>query len=827
MSILKEIHLIHHTHTDFGYTDLPETTIRLHADYIKEAIKLAQRFETYPEEARFRWTLEVLLPVESFLKEATPRESEALFQCLRKGLLELTAMPCQITPFVETAEMVEFFRRTQPLFQQFRPKVAFQNDINGFPWGLVPLLLKQGVDALWMGINPYAAKTPWPSPTLCWWKIPGNSRILVYLAPHYCEGYFWFHKEEWRRGPVPSFASPWHHAPDPGQIWDPSRSNLKKARDILLKKQDLLLQDGYSLPVVGLQITNLWRMDNDPPFAGLPDFVRAWNDAGYEPRLRLSTCSQFLTEARKYEEQFPEHGGDWQDWWADGVASVPAELALLRKAQRDFSDLKKGARILNVPFGKTQKAAFSELATNLLLGSEHTWGGYASYARPYDSLSVGTNLQKRARIHQCHEDSRRLQTDIIRKSKYYQHLSKTRNIAICNPGDKTRSGWIEIDASALRFPANTARCVTTGTLFPLENVFGPEWAPADAEIPATSYEYPENIWATSVRNKRLYLGNIPPGGIRHFELIDTPAPKTIRRKKPPISFNFDPKRGLPDDIRVNRRSIIDKEAPFSFGALIIETMSSNVKIRDSIARRDDLAAKWQFRTPRLRQYHRQFSHYAERHLTIWSAPIAHRIEQLWNVFFDQPRMELTTTIWLKDHSDVAGLYLSFPIEIPNAEIRYDSLGTHTRFGTEQMTNTCGEFAALGRGIQWKSPRQTITLASPDTPLGSMDSLATRQGRTAFEPKTQRFYSMIANNHWITNFPFLQATKLTVRHIFDFSADQDLESLCGELWAFPACDTSGQLNGKTNGNAHAINGSHPVSIKRRTDKKSPIANSVQP
>lgn len=247
---------------------------------------------------------------------------------------------------------------------------------------------------------------------------------------------------------------------------------------------------------------------------------------------------------------------------------------------------------------------------------------------------------------------------------------------------------------------------------------------------------------------------------------------------------MDPRLGLPESVSVGRLSLLDRKSPHAFGALIIESLPNTEDLRSRLAERRG-SFDWNVRHPKLRACHRGQSSYAERHLTIWSDPMAHRIEQRWDVFHGEPRIELTTTLWLKDGVHPLAIYLCFPLQLTGAQVFYDSMGIPTQFGTDQMAGTCGEFAAVGGGVQWKSARGTLTLASPDAPLGTMESPATRLGRTAFAPKNQRYYALLANNHWITNFPFLQAAKLTVRHILDFSASGGCEALNGELWAFPS------------------------------------------
>jgi hypothetical protein len=40
--MIKKIHLIHHSQTDYGYTDLPSTIREQHVDFIAEAVEIAR-----------------------------------------------------------------------------------------------------------------------------------------------------------------------------------------------------------------------------------------------------------------------------------------------------------------------------------------------------------------------------------------------------------------------------------------------------------------------------------------------------------------------------------------------------------------------------------------------------------------------------------------------------------------------------------------------------------------------------------------------------------------------------------------------------------------
>ncbi|MDD4851165.1 MAG: hypothetical protein PHO10_10795, partial [Gemmiger sp.] len=72
---IKTVYVIHHSHTDIGYTDLQERVIDTQANYIQTVLQWMRR----PENADFRWNCETLFCVEEFLKTATEEEATEFF----------------------------------------------------------------------------------------------------------------------------------------------------------------------------------------------------------------------------------------------------------------------------------------------------------------------------------------------------------------------------------------------------------------------------------------------------------------------------------------------------------------------------------------------------------------------------------------------------------------------------------------------------------------------------------------------------------------------------------------------------------------------------
>ena len=67
---IRTVYVVHHSHTDIGYTDLQEHVIDLQVDYIRSALQMMQS----PANAAFRWNCETLFCVEAFFRTATEEE---------------------------------------------------------------------------------------------------------------------------------------------------------------------------------------------------------------------------------------------------------------------------------------------------------------------------------------------------------------------------------------------------------------------------------------------------------------------------------------------------------------------------------------------------------------------------------------------------------------------------------------------------------------------------------------------------------------------------------------------------------------------------------
>ncbi len=180
-SSVKRIYIMHFSHTDIGFTDMPGVCRELQRRYLDIALdavlatlpnasgpkNLSQNHDKSaprPENSgaahgsgigpKMYWTCESLVTVDDWWQAASSARREEFLKALRSGQLDVAALPCNQTPFLDAAQWQTMLHWIpEDLWRQFQPTVALQNDVNGFPRAGAMALLDRNVKYLCMGIN--------------------------------------------------------------------------------------------------------------------------------------------------------------------------------------------------------------------------------------------------------------------------------------------------------------------------------------------------------------------------------------------------------------------------------------------------------------------------------------------------------------------------------------------------------------------------------------------------------------------------------------------------------------------------------------------------
>ena len=365
-----ELYLLPHSHTDIGYSDHQLVVEKNHMRYLDEAIAIARRTSTYPAGARFRWNVEVLWPLQSYMDRSTEEQRQRVIEAIRKGWIGINGLYAnELTGLCRPEELfhlTEYARRLSATYG-ITVNAAMITDIPSYTSNIVTALSESGIRYFSSGPN-FSPGMPdggdrvghalkeWGDRPFYWESQSGQSRVLFWMTG---TGYSWFHG--WIMGRL-------------------SRTNTTP----ILRYLEHLEDSRYPYDIVQLRYTI--DGDNGPPDPDLPDFVRQWNGRYVSPKFRIATTSELFEEfERRYGTSLPVLRGDLTPVWEDGAVSSAAEVALNRSAAETLVQ----SEVLSSMFGPRDFPAsdFASAWRDVVLFDEHTWGAWNSVSEP-DSPSV-------------------------------------------------------------------------------------------------------------------------------------------------------------------------------------------------------------------------------------------------------------------------------------------------------------------------------------------------------------------------------------------------------------------------------------------------------
>jgi hypothetical protein len=151
-----KVYVLHHSHVDIGYTHVQTEVLSKHWEYFKQVIDLARESVNYPDGSRFKWNVEVLWAVESYLKQATPDERRAFVDAVKKGWIGLDALyGNELTALCRPEELIRLVDYAQKLRRRYDLTInsAMITDVPGYTWGIVPVLAQSDVKYFSAGPN--------------------------------------------------------------------------------------------------------------------------------------------------------------------------------------------------------------------------------------------------------------------------------------------------------------------------------------------------------------------------------------------------------------------------------------------------------------------------------------------------------------------------------------------------------------------------------------------------------------------------------------------------------------------------------------------------
>ncbi len=752
--IIKEIDLVHFSHTDVGFTDSPSVCRELYRRYLDIAVDAILDSMKGPAEQRFYWTAESTLAVNDWWQAATRARREQFLKAVRAGQLEVTALGCNATPFMNAAQwrtMVHWL--PEELWREVRPAAALQDDVNGVPRAAALALLDRGVRHLCSGINEDSGGAPFQRPSVFWWKMPDGRRLFVWLSLGYGSGFGFFEPGEWRRGPVPRAADMTYRPPRAGDILRSDEAAVRAAHKFCLERLRQLERSGYKHDLLALSITSQWRYDNDPPFPPLAQFVAAWNRLQLQPRLRLTTVSDVMARMEKtMGPTAPEYSGEWTDWWANGTACAPREVAASRAAKRFLA---AAGSPLWGPVDAPALLAMDALYRDLCLFDEHTWGSSLSVAKPY---SLDTQAQFAEKSILAYRPMARAEWLLSQRART-RLAGQAEGFYLANPAKAPFSGWVSLIATCLRDDYRSLEDPQTGARMKL--YFEPGLQP---------WGWPQKPEDLSREDVSATFPDRAPNQVARFwvEKLDGETVRRLQLSKEPVETEQPPNRTTPEiktdpqgwpvsALWPGMKQSLFLEGFGDFTALQVRGFAPRAALADIRARHGD--ERESLRREKLDETgatpQEQAAVQETPHTFLFTQAIRHprlqwatRVVELWK---REPRARLTLRLNRLSSAAPEVYYAAFPLPTGQALPRLSNGGQPFTPFTDQLPGTCRDYFAIDGWADYATPEGHWLWVSRDAPLialGNSPTLALSQT----PPKDpHRLLAMLFNNFWYTNF----------------------------------------------------------------------------
>ena len=746
--MIREILVMHHSHTDIGFTHPQPVWLELSRRYIDEALDLCEETAGWPEEARLRWTCESTLPVMNWLEHAPSRQVERFRQLAAAGQISVAALPCNLTMLPDLEQLTRGLQPVDWLRREFGlpVKSAIAHDVNGMPWPATQLFLDAGIELLIMGVNVFYGGYPLHRPMAFHWQGADGRSLLSFNGEHY------------------SFF---------GKI---ANTHLRKVEEMApgIASYIQSLPADYPYDFIFLTATHRpYHNDNNPPDPWLAGLVRQWNAEGRQPRIRLVTPETLLERLRQQPAAaIPTHAGDWTDNWAFGLGSAAFEtrVGLGVRSRLVSADLARLAARRNTLEDEARlKTAYDALT----LWAEHTWGADSSLGFADSDYAREQEAHKMSYVYQARSQANLLMRDQLEALSGLPPAAAggvppvggrlvqahgMQGVLVFNPAPAARKAFIRLPGgmdpqSYLHSSAMVMRLDEFMELTELSQggtLIGP------LEVPASGW--------VALPYAALTPAGDPPGVTTGADWMETPSHR----------LTFDPQSGrilsLVD--KLTGWEAIDRASPWDFGGLVHESVDPQkyplqrpdyghaaVNPEDWV-KMDAGISLWQPDWPALRQTPEallecrlQTTPQGPALVRRWQCGGVLDLVQRITLLAHRPALRIDTRFHLPEQINAEAFYLTFPFDLPDWQLNFDSAELPVAYDDEQLPGACRGWLSPSHWIDMHNTEHGVTLANPDAPLFQPGGFNWGQ----FPGKVKRagpglLLAWLANNYWNCNFP---------------------------------------------------------------------------
>ena len=771
------IYVIHHSHTDVGFTDTQEKIRFSHIEFIREALSLIEK------RPNFKWNCESCWCVQQFLAEATRAEKNKFVKFLQSGNIGLSGSYLDLAELASERVLNETMdgctEELNSLGLSYR--YAMTADINGYGWGFSEALCRHGVRGLLSCVHTHHGFYPAFRKQLPFrWRTPEGHSLLVWNGDHYHIG----------NELGIAQASEFEYMIQDGL----TRSGLSPYEKACVRLEAYVRtnrEQGYEYDFIPVCVSG-GMTDNSPPSIKILDFIERYNAEHEEIKLKLATLDEFFARAEEIES-LAEYAGDWPDWWADGMGAAPADIMHYRAANRMYDV----ARKLD-PDGKIGgKENYRSALYNLMLYSEHTWGHSACVTQPY--LPQVSNLDQGKRLFALKaNESAAVACGKIRRSY----------------GETPVSFHREIKFRAVNPHAFAVKDIL---IQDVECFCGHERF--DVVDEETGKSVPFQISRHSRGPERCIFAEMKPNETRTFVLKELPPPLPpscglrARGGAEGVEDLFgvidaNPQDYVYTDRIENEYFRIEMKRPFGV------TRIYDKKRGEELLRADEIPFRPVYEVTPLRltddymtvrrdmgrnrkavRTNRDFGELTDIRILengrlYARAELVYRLDGtqfssvILTVYKSLPRITADLRLHKDSVWEPENLYFALPFAKEGKTVYMDKAGAVFRPRIDQIPGTCVDYYAVQNGAAFVGKQGALLLAAQDIPLMTMGSLEARPVKLMGEDSrnSDEVYSWVMNNFWETNFKACLAGFYQFRYTLQLTEETEPEKLFRQMEA---------------------------------------------
>ncbi|HVI44256.1 MAG TPA: glycoside hydrolase family 38 C-terminal domain-containing protein [Chitinophaga sp.] len=696
----RTIWLIHHAHTDIGYSHIQPEVVKIHNKNIDDALEQIERTKHFSPEARFKWNVESLWAVENYLSQASPSQKEKFIRAVKAGGICLSALYANIlTGLSEPEELFHYTDYAARLRKQYGFDInsAMISDVPGYTWATVTAMAHGGVKYFSSGANEsdrigHFLKEMGDRP--CWWVSPsGQDSVLFWAAG---KGY-----------------SNWH-----GWQYIKAGNNSQNAA----QKIDAYMQelDEKNYPYEMVQWRFNVRSDNAPIDTTVADFVEKWNEKYSTPKLVLGTTVDMFREFEKrYGKDIPVIKGDITPYWEDGAVSTAREEGQNRINALRLQQL--GTLYAMLSPAKYNADRFYQAWRNVVMFSEHTWGAHNSISAPDIPFVTEQWRIKKAFMEEGDSITNVLEKDLLQPLQD----ETSGKIAVINTLSYTRSGPVYFRSSVKGSSITDGK----GKAWPLQRLSDGRYVFFAKDIPPFS--------------SALYKITSTP--VRNVNSIAMPNDTTLENSHIIVSWN--PRTG--DISRLATQSESNLAGQFNGQGLNSywyvpgrdpKEAQTATGLTTAIVEKGPVMTSIVFKG---------------------TAPGTNGLEKKITLFADAATVDIENVVDKKAVRTKESVHFGFPFSVKDPAVYMDAGYGTMRYPADQLPGSNEEFISSRRWMDVANEKEGVQLFFKQTPMlepnAMIDENTPKIWKHSDHPySTATWFSYAMNNYWHTNYKSDQA-----------------------------------------------------------------------